>query len=98
MVCSRVVLGRVVGQIVFSWFPEDVELALGYVVFEPIESHVYGFGLFLFDSACEDTTCCNIVGFQWSWGLGVAQFDKALADGQCLLCVEVECSNFSFGY
>ena len=27
----------------------------------------------------------------------MAQFDEVLADGQCFLCVEAECSNFSFG-
>ena len=81
----------------FSWFPEDVELALGCEIFEPIESHVDGFGLFLFNGACEDATCGDIVGFQWCRGLGVSQFDEALADGQCFLCIEVKGSHFSFG-
>ena len=97
MVCSRVVLGRVVGQIVFFWFPEDVKLALGCAVFEPIGTNVYGFGSFLFNSSCEDATGGNIVRFQWSWWLWVAQFDEALSDGQCFPCGEVKCSNFSFG-
>ena len=71
MVCSRVVLGRVVGQIVFTWFLEDIELSLDSSVFEPIEAHVDGFGTFLFNSSCEDTTGSKIVGFQWSWWLWV---------------------------
>ena len=63
MVCARVVLGRVVGQIVFSWFPEDVKLALGCAVLEPIEAHVYGFETILFNCSCEDATGGNIVSF-----------------------------------
>ena len=63
MVCSRVVLGRVVGQIVFSWFPEDVELALGGAVLEPIEAHGDGFATFLLNCSCEDSTGGNIVSF-----------------------------------
>ena len=40
MVRSRVVLSRVVLQIVFTWFPEDVKLSLGGLVLEPIELRV----------------------------------------------------------
>ena len=69
MVSPRVVFGRVVGQIVFTWFPED-ELALGCVVFEPIESHVNGFGSFLFNCACEAATSGNIIIFLLSKGWG----------------------------
>ena len=58
------VLGRVVRQIVFTWFPEDVELSLGSSVLEPIELHVDGFGTFLFDGSCEDATGGNIFSFQ----------------------------------
>ena len=47
----------------FSWFPEDVELALGGAVLEPIEAHIDGFGTFLFNSACDDAMGGNIVSF-----------------------------------
>ena len=57
------VLGRIVHQTVFTWFPEDVQLSLGGSVLEPIESHVDGFGTFLFDSSCEDATGSNIISF-----------------------------------
>ena len=70
MVCSRVVLGRAVGQIVFFWFPEDVELALGGAVLEPIEVHVNGFGTFLFNCSYEDATGGNIVSFNGVGGCG----------------------------
>ena len=52
MVSSGVMFDRVVGKIVFTWFPEDVKLSLGGLVLEPIESHVNGFGKFLFDCSC----------------------------------------------
>ena len=63
MVRSRVVLCRVVSQIMFSWFPEDIKLALGGAVFEPIETHADGFGSFLFNYACEDAMGGNIIDF-----------------------------------
>ena len=47
---------RVVCQIVFTWFPEDVKLSLGSLVLEPIETHVDGLGTFLFDCSGEDAT------------------------------------------
>jgi hypothetical protein len=44
------VLGEVVGQIVGATPPVDEELALGDVVFDPVEAHVDGFSAALFDS------------------------------------------------
>ena len=35
MVSFRVVLGRIVSQIVFTWFPEDFKLTLSGLVFKP---------------------------------------------------------------
>ena len=46
----RMVLGGVVGQIVGATAPVDEELALGDVVFDPVEAHVDGFSAALFDS------------------------------------------------
>jgi hypothetical protein len=42
------VLGEVVGKIVFSGTPVDYELALLHSVADPIKAHVYGFGAMLF--------------------------------------------------
>ena len=70
MVCSRVVLGRVVSKIVFTWRPEDVEFALGSAVFEPIGAHADGIGTFLFNCSCEDTTGSNIISFNAVGGCG----------------------------
>ena len=44
-----VVLHVTVSQIGCPWVPVDVEVSLLDSVFEPVESHVNGFGAFLFD-------------------------------------------------
>ena len=63
MVSSRVVLGRVVGQIVFTWLPEDVKFSLSSSVLEPIESHADGFGILLLDCSFLDAMGGNIISF-----------------------------------
>ena len=67
MVSPRVVLGRVVSQIIFTWFPEGFKLSLGSAVFEPIKFHVDCFEGFLFDSPSEDDPCGDIISFLRSW-------------------------------
>ena len=65
MMSSRVVvLVGVVGQIMFTHFPEDFKFALGSAVFEPRESHVDALGACLFDSPSEDARCSDIIYFQ----------------------------------
>ena len=44
MVSGRVMFSEVVSIIVASGFPIDVELFLVYLVTDPIETHVNGFG------------------------------------------------------
>ena len=71
---GRVVLGPVVGVVVFAWSPVYTELLLTFPVAEPMEAHVHGFGSFWLDFAIDNCICHGIVGLQWGRGLFVPQF------------------------
>jgi hypothetical protein len=43
-------LGEVISQIRFAWFPEDVEVPLLDTILDPIKSHVHCLGPFLLES------------------------------------------------
>jgi hypothetical protein len=74
VVCSWVVLGEIIRSIVYSFLPKDVELALWYVVVDPIKVHINCFGSLLFDAVICNTSCCAVIGLNWSWRLLMAQF------------------------
>ena len=48
MVRSRVVLRDIVTQVVFARSPVDQKLLLGDSIFDPIETHINGLGVFHF--------------------------------------------------
>jgi hypothetical protein len=64
VVPGRVVLGEIVGQIEFSWGPEEIELALVDAILHPPVAHVEGFGELLSHFGIEDAVCGSIVGFE----------------------------------
>ena len=72
MVGSWMMLCPVVGVVVGSGFPVDDELALLDTVFEPVESHVDGFGAFLLDCVIGDALSTSVVSLDRSWWLGMA--------------------------
>ena len=49
VVTGGMVFGMVITEIVGARAPVDEKLALAYSILEPIETHVHGFGAFLFD-------------------------------------------------
>ena len=75
-----VMFGRIVGQVAVPWFPIYNELVLGDTIFQPIESHIDGFGSFLFYRAGEDTSGGDVIGCEWCWWLRMAHFYKGLSD------------------
>ena len=50
----RMVFGEVIGQIVFSTGPVDEEFAFADTIFDPVKTHVDGFGAPLFDGVVGD--------------------------------------------
>ena len=88
---------RIVGHVTLSWFPMDNKLFTGDTIFQPIKSHIDGFGAFLFNRASEDTLSGDVIGREWRWWLRMAHLDKALSDWQDGLSVYVQGTNFGFG-
>ena len=67
-------LGEVVCFVGDAGAPVDKELAMVYLVLDPVIPHVHGACALLFDGAIEDAMGSGIVGFDRSWWLGVAKF------------------------
>jgi hypothetical protein len=55
------VLGKVVGKIVFTGMPVNYELALLDSASDPVKAHIYGFGATLFDRFIGDASGACIV-------------------------------------
>ena len=83
----------------FSWGPVQVELFLGNPIFEPMVSHVKGFGFLHADRGVQNTVCRGVVGFQGNAGgrLLVAHFFKSSDHGDGFLGVQEKTASFSFG-
>jgi len=67
-----VMLGPVVGIIVFSWAPIDTELFLAFAITEPMEAHVHGFGVRGLDFAIDHSISHCVVGLESCGGFLVA--------------------------
>jgi hypothetical protein len=87
MMGCRMMLGKIVGMIGAAWFPMDLELFLAYAVAYPVKAHVHGLGAALLDGIVADTGSSAVIGHDGGFGLGVAHFGKARADGACLAAV-----------
>ena len=62
----------------FAWGPVDFELSLfGAILCEPVlETHVDGFGLFLYDGAINNAHGSAVIGLNWCCWLCVAEFNE----------------------
>ena len=49
MMCRRVVLCPIIGEVLSSWSPEKTELVLCFLAAQPIESHIHRLGTFWLD-------------------------------------------------
>ena len=71
-VMGRIVVpGELVTKVSAAGFPINETLALPGAVLDPIESHVYGFGYFLFDCAIGEAFFGIVVNAYWSRWLWV---------------------------
>ena len=66
-----------------------MELALGNAVLEPVEAHVNGFGLILFDGVVEDTIGRAVVGSDRGRGLFVSQFNEGDSMWDCCTGIHI---------
>jgi hypothetical protein len=74
MMGKWMMLGEVVSLIGFAWFPVDDELALVNLVPDPVETHVHGFGLALFDRVVGYAFSELVVGLNGCGRLWMTQF------------------------
>ncbi len=68
------VLGEVIGIVVETTAPVDDELAVGDAVFNPVETHVDGFGAALFDGIVGNSGGASIIGLDGGGRLRVTHF------------------------
>ena len=95
----RMMLGEVVGGVCLPGGPVEEELALADAALEPMIPHIKGFGAFETDFRMENTVGSGIVGFQGSPSvrLRMAHFLQGSANGNGVLGIEEEGSDFGFG-
>ena len=91
------VFGSVVTKIFFSRGPLELELELFNSVFDPVETHINGFGAFLFECAVDDAVGSAVVSAYGCRWLGMAHFDESSSDGYGLLSIKVNSGDFGFG-
>ena len=62
---GRVMLGKIVGPVCIARPPENMEVALAFVITEPVKMHVHSLGVFLFDCVIDDPAggvCKGVAG------------------------------------
>jgi hypothetical protein len=90
------VLGKVVGDIVFTGTPMNYELALLDSVADPVIAHVYSFGATLFDRFIGDASCACIVGLDWCGSLWMAHFLECDTEGDTVTGILEDGAEFCF--
>jgi len=83
----RTMLGEVVSEVVAAFAPMDDVLVLGDAVFDPIKTHVHGFGAALLDGVFDDAQCARIVSLYWRGSLRVSEFEQCDAEWRCIFFV-----------
>ena len=68
---GRMVLGDVVCQVGFPWFPVYLKLVLFYPVSDPVKSHINSLRSLDFDAVVGYATCGGVVYLDWGGWLWV---------------------------
>ena len=63
----------IVGKIVFSLFPRNMNLFCVSIT-KPIKAHVHSIGSAMYDCVTDDSVGENVVKLNWFWTLDVAHF------------------------
>jgi hypothetical protein len=78
MVGGGMMLGEVISKVIGALTPVHTEVSLGDSVFEPVETHINGLRVTLFDSVIENTCSTCIVSLYGSGRLGMSHVDKGI--------------------
>ena len=93
---SGVVFGKIIGAIEDALFPVYNKLSLSNAVADPIETHINGFGTFLFDNVIGNSVGSTVVGLDRCGWLGIPQFFEGDANRAGFFAIVEECSKFRF--
>jgi hypothetical protein len=81
----RMVFCEIIRQILKSWAPVHVKLALFHPILDPIKAHIHGFCAFLFNCTIAVSCGSGIIRFQWCGGLFVSQFLQCCPEDSAFL-------------
>ena len=73
------------------------KLLLAYAVLDPMETHVHGFGPFLFHGLVGKSCSGGIVNLHWGGRLGMLEFLESGAERDGVLAIEIRTGDFCFG-
>jgi hypothetical protein len=96
MIRWRMMLNKIAIHIGVARRPTYIELVLFNPVFDPVESHVHGFGALLLDCVIDDSVCSGVVSFEFSGILFVSHFRKSCACASAFFSIEKDGTKFSF--
>ena len=94
MVSWRMVFGEVVAEIGFSRSPVNIEVLLLLSVSDPMETHVDGSCLLLFDGVVCKAGSGRVIRLDWGWRLRVAHVMQCATEDFGFLEVGKEGSDF----
>ena len=97
MVSGGVVLCEIIGQVVSSAAPVDEELSLLDSVFDPVETHVNGFGAALLHIVVSNPSGTGVVCLDWSGVLWVAHAFESGSKHRAIFGIIEKGSQFGFG-
>ncbi len=87
--CSAVMLGPIIGAVVFARAPIEFELVLGFTAMEPMETHFHCFCAMWLDVIVDDSEGSTVVGFDWGFRLFVAHPCEEFAHWNCFSGIDV---------
>ena len=88
--------GEVVTEVFTFGLPVDKEVTLFYTVSNPVESHVYCLGIFLIGGVIRNSGSTVVVCLHRHGRLGMTKLIQDGVNGDCLFCIEEECTEFCF--
>ena len=91
-------LREIIGEVDIAFRPLDFVLALADLIFDPVKSHIHGFGSFDFYCVVGKSLCRRVVRDDACGScLGMPEFGEDVSDVRPFLAVDEQCTGFCFG-
>ena len=91
------VLGKIIGTIIFAGSPIEEKLTWTDAIFNPKETHIHCFSTALLDGVGKNSDGTLVIDLDRSSGPRMSHFDQCLANGETLFAVDKYRRNFGFG-